>query len=221
MDKYVATQLRYGIDEPGTANANVPVYSLLKPNTNARRVILDNSLGSTINMQSIGIDLPRTHQVRQFMGNAKMVSSIDLASDFTTIRIKPAYWDFYTFNGGAHDKVRATRLVQGNSQSLVIAQALLIHIFGEMPKLLGYIDSIYLKSSDGNVVNHIADISEFVRKMAQWNLQVNMAKSIFLATTDVDILGYHWTNSGSWSILDYHVASLQNMPMPTTVKAIQ
>ncbi|KAJ1970880.1 hypothetical protein H4R34_005920, partial [Dimargaris verticillata] len=37
MDQYVTTRLHYGIDEPGTANANVPVYSIPKPNTDARR----------------------------------------------------------------------------------------------------------------------------------------------------------------------------------------
>ncbi|KAJ1962255.1 hypothetical protein H4R35_007374, partial [Dimargaris xerosporica] len=59
MDQYVTTRLHYGIDEPGTANANVLVYSIPKPNTDARRVILDDSLGSMVNMRRIGIALPR------------------------------------------------------------------------------------------------------------------------------------------------------------------
>ncbi|KAJ1968028.1 hypothetical protein H4R35_006540 [Dimargaris xerosporica] len=33
MDQYVATCLCYGINEPSIANANVPVYSIPKPNT--------------------------------------------------------------------------------------------------------------------------------------------------------------------------------------------
>ncbi|KAJ1971569.1 hypothetical protein H4R34_005700, partial [Dimargaris verticillata] len=149
MEQYVATRLHYGIDEPGTANANVPVYSIPKPNTDARRVILDDSLGSSVNMRRVGIALPRMTQVRIFVRDALFITSMDLASYFTAIRIAPEHRDFWTFDGGACGRVRTTRLVQGNSQSPAIAHALLMHLFEELPslrgKLLGYIDNIYLK----------------------------------------------------------------------------
>ncbi|KAJ1925006.1 hypothetical protein IWQ60_004828 [Tieghemiomyces parasiticus] len=94
MDAYVATRLSYGIDEPGLAHANLPVYSLPKPNTDARQVILDNSVGSAINMTSIGIDLPRLHTIRQFVANAVIITSLDLASYFTAICLHPNCRDF-------------------------------------------------------------------------------------------------------------------------------
>ncbi|KAJ1959208.1 hypothetical protein H4R35_007665, partial [Dimargaris xerosporica] len=110
MDQYVATRLHYGIDEPGTANANVPVYSIPKPNTDARRVILDDSLGSTVNMRRLGIALPRQSEIRNFLRDAVCVTSVDLASYFTAIRIAPEHRDFWTFDGGKHGRVRTTRL---------------------------------------------------------------------------------------------------------------
>ncbi|KAJ1961038.1 hypothetical protein H4R35_007491 [Dimargaris xerosporica] len=91
MDQYVTIHLHYGIDEPGTANANVPVYSIPKPNTDTRRVILDDSLGSTVNMRRIGIALPRQSEVRIFLRDAVFITSVDLASYFTAIRIAPKH----------------------------------------------------------------------------------------------------------------------------------
>ncbi|RKP33696.1 hypothetical protein BJ085DRAFT_39873 [Dimargaris cristalligena] len=104
MDGYIKNRLKYGIDEPGQAHANLPVYSLPKPNTDARRVILDDSLGSTINMYSLGMRLPKLLEVRAFVSDAQMITSIDLASYFTQIRIKPEVRDFWTFDGGRHGK---------------------------------------------------------------------------------------------------------------------
>ncbi|KAJ1971668.1 hypothetical protein H4R33_007159 [Dimargaris cristalligena] len=108
METFIKDRLKYGIDEPGQAHANLPVYSLPKPNTEVRRVILDDSLGSTINMYSLGMRLPRLLEVRAFTADAQIITSIDLASYFTQIRIDPSCRDFWTFDGGSHGRVRAT-----------------------------------------------------------------------------------------------------------------
>ncbi|KAJ1961367.1 hypothetical protein IWQ62_003891 [Dispira parvispora] len=73
IDEYVATRLAYNIDERGYANANVPVFSIPKPNCESRRVLMDDSIGSAANMKILGMDLPRPYQVRQFFGDAKLV----------------------------------------------------------------------------------------------------------------------------------------------------
>ncbi|KAJ1966892.1 hypothetical protein H4R34_006454, partial [Dimargaris verticillata] len=129
------------------------------------------------------------------------------------------------FDGGKCGRVHTTQLVQGNSQSPAIAHALLMHIFEELAplrgKLLGYIDNIYLKSTSGDLTEHIADIGLLVKKLAEWNLLLNLEESVFLGTDNVDILGHHWSKDESWLVPDHHVASLQALPMPTMVKGLQ
>ncbi|KAJ1961037.1 hypothetical protein H4R35_007490, partial [Dimargaris xerosporica] len=65
-----------------------------------------------------------------------------------------------------------------------------MHIFAELVllrgKLLGYIDNIYLKSTSGDLDDHLADVGLLVCKLAEWNLLLNLEKSVFLATNDVD-----------------------------------
>ncbi|KAJ1985323.1 hypothetical protein H4R33_004092, partial [Dimargaris cristalligena] len=90
-------------------------------------------------MHSLGMQLPKLHEVRTFVRDAQLITSIDLASYFTQIRLATEVRDFWTFDGGSNGRVRATRLVQGNSQSPAIAHALLMHVFNGLPDLHGYL----------------------------------------------------------------------------------
>ena len=171
LEGYISTRLEYGIDEPGNAYANLPLFTVPKPDTEDRRVIFDDSVGSTINMQKLGMKLPNTNDVKLFLPDARLITSVDLASFFTAIPVAEDARDHWTYDGGAHGRMRSRRLIQGNSVSPAIAQAFLTQILenisGLRSKLIWYIDNIYLKSTDGNEKSHIKDIGTLVRGLAR------------------------------------------------------
>ena len=224
-DKFVETRLKYGVDEQGRAHAQVPVFTIPKPDTTDRRVLFDDSAGSSLNMVKVGLQLPRHLELQSFLRDAKILSSIDLASFFMTIRIVPEERDHWTYDGGMHGRVRNKRLVQGNSESPAIAQAFLTHVFHDMPELRGkwlvYIDNIYIKGITTNRKTHISDLGVLARGLAKYNLLMNLRKSIFLGTQDISVLGVDWSVGGAWGVPDYRAADLLKLPQPQTAKEIQ
>ncbi|PIA12767.1 DNA/RNA polymerase [Coemansia reversa NRRL 1564] len=226
MEKYVSCRLTYRIDEPGYVTANIPVFSVAKPDTDERHILMDDSIGSTINMTKIGMRLPRYVDVHRFVSNAKMISGVDLMSFFTCIRLVPEQRDFWTYEGGSSaGRVRTTCLVQGNSKSPMIAQAFLMKMFADMleldGKLLGYIDNIYLKTTKNDVYSHIKEVGILLCTLAHWNVLANLSKAEFLMTKNLNILGYWWSAGGTWKVPDDRIATLQNLPMPTAGKALR
>ncbi|KAJ2783725.1 hypothetical protein GGI18_003493, partial [Coemansia linderi] len=126
---------------------------------------------------------------------------------------------------GSHNRLQTCRLVQGNSESPAIAQAFLEHVLGPVPELQGklliYIDNIYLKSIDEDLTEHIRLIGMMMQALAKYNLLLNLKKSVFAATSGVDILGMMWSADGSWQVPDRRVETLQDLPMPHTVSEIR
>ncbi|PIA15506.1 hypothetical protein COEREDRAFT_9218 [Coemansia reversa NRRL 1564] len=86
-EEFVELRIKYGIDEPTPAYAQMPVFTLPKPNTTARRVLLDDTTNNVLNMLHLGIHLATPQERVQFLRDAKRITSIDLASFFTTIRV--------------------------------------------------------------------------------------------------------------------------------------
>ncbi|KAJ1904155.1 hypothetical protein LPJ81_002661 [Coemansia sp. IMI 209127] len=179
VNSSVELRLRFGIDEPSDAFAQMPIFTKSKPNTTERRVLFDDSANNSLNMLSVGMALPNPMERALFLRDARVISSIDMASFFTQLRIHADVADFWTYDGGAAGRIRTRRMVQGNSESPAIAQAFISHVLGKgLPdlrtKLLMYIDNIYLKSTNGDVNPHIRDVGALVRCLAEANITVNM-----------------------------------------------
>ncbi|KAJ2495598.1 hypothetical protein GGH96_006334, partial [Coemansia sp. RSA 1972] len=130
-----------------------------------------------------------------------------MASFFTQLRLYEDVADYWTFDCGHPGKVHTHRMVQGNSESPAIAQAFLLHVLSGAltlrDKLLVYIDNIYLKSISGDKQEHIEDIGIFVRVLAEANVTVNMRKSLWVATCDIEVLGREWSANGNWKPFDH------------------
>ncbi|ORX72407.1 hypothetical protein DL89DRAFT_312388 [Linderina pennispora] len=72
IDSFAATRLQYGIDYPSTTHAQAPVFTRPKPNTTARRVLLDDSANNELNMVSTGLQLARPYDVLAFLRDARI-----------------------------------------------------------------------------------------------------------------------------------------------------
>ncbi|KAJ2495621.1 hypothetical protein GGH96_006326 [Coemansia sp. RSA 1972] len=203
----IEERMQYGIDERSSAFAQMPMFTIAKPGTKERRVLFDDSANNSLNMRTVGMQLPTPLERTLFLRNAKLLSSVDMASFFTQLRLHEDIADYWTFNCGRLGKVRTRRMVQGNSESPAIAQAFLLHVLSGAPslrdKLLVYINNVYLKSVSGDEQKHIEDIGVFVRVLAEANVMVNMRKSLWVATCDVEVLGREWSANCNWKPFDH------------------
>ncbi|KAJ2475161.1 hypothetical protein IWW47_006556, partial [Coemansia sp. RSA 2052] len=127
IELVVAERVKYGIDEPSSAFAQMPIFTKAKSGTNERRVLFDDSANNSLNMVGVGMQLPTPIERALFLRDAALISSVDMASFFTQLRLADEVADYWTYDGGSAGKVRTLRMVQGNSESPAIAQAFLTH----------------------------------------------------------------------------------------------
>ncbi|KAJ2386669.1 hypothetical protein H4S02_003745, partial [Coemansia sp. RSA 2611] len=88
-EEFVKTRLEYGIDEPTQAHCQMPVFTQPKPNTTATCVLFDDSGNNCLNMVHVGVELAMWFEIITFLRDVMIVTSVDLASFFTTIRPVP------------------------------------------------------------------------------------------------------------------------------------
>ena len=60
-----------------------------------------------------------------------------------------------------------------------------------------------------------------VRALAEANLLVNLDKSHFLGSSDVEVLGHIWSAHRAWVVPGGRVSGLEGLEMPTTPSAIR
>ncbi|KAJ1727381.1 hypothetical protein LPJ61_004599 [Coemansia biformis] len=225
VENAVQVHLQYGIDEASEAFSQLLIFTKSKPGTDECQVLFDNSSNNCLNMCSIGMQLPRPAECVQFLHNACIVSSINMASFFTQLCLATDVADFWVYDGTRYGKLRTQCMVQGNSESPAIAQAFLTFILGTAEslysKLLVYIDNVYLKDMAGNKVVHIMDIGIMLCCLAAANITVNMRKSLWCATSGIVVLGHSWSADCSWALFDHCVITLQGMDFPVMVSSIQ
>ncbi|KAJ1728965.1 hypothetical protein LPJ61_003755 [Coemansia biformis] len=175
-------------------------------------------------MRSISMQLPRPTEHVQFLQDAHIMSSVDMVSFFMQLRLAADVADFWVYNGMCYVKLCTQCMVQGNSKSLAIAQAFLTFILGMAESLrskpLVYIDNVYLKDMAGDKAVHIMDVSIMLCCLAATNITVNMRKSLWCATSSMEVLGHSWSANCSWAPFDHCIATLQGMDFPVMVSSI-
>ncbi|PIA13537.1 hypothetical protein COEREDRAFT_11292 [Coemansia reversa NRRL 1564] len=60
----------------------------------------------------------------------------------------------------------------------------------------------------------LISITHLVRALRRYNLIINVPKSIFAATQNVEVLGMHWSANGNWKVPDHRIEMLQSLEMP-------
>ncbi|KAJ2803461.1 hypothetical protein H4R20_002884, partial [Coemansia guatemalensis] len=123
--KFSEERVKYGVDEPSSAHYQMPMFTLPNSNTMARQVLFDDSANNCLSMVHCGVQLASPAENVRFLQDAKLLSSIKLASFFTALQLDPEVHDIWCYQNGPHACLRTMRMVQGNSESPAIAQAFL------------------------------------------------------------------------------------------------
>ncbi|KAJ1725959.1 hypothetical protein LPJ61_005520, partial [Coemansia biformis] len=225
VENTAQVRLWYGIDEESGAFSQLPIFTKSKPRTDECRVLFNDSGNNCLNMHSISMQLPHPAKHVQFLCDVRIVLSIDMALFFTQLHLAADVADFWVYDGAHYGKLHTRRMVQGNSESPAIAQAFLTHVLGTAKslhsKLLIYINNVYLKDAAGDEAAHIRDVGIMLCCLATANVMVNMCKSLWCATSGVEVLGHTWSANCSWVPFDHRVATLQGMDFPVMVSSIR
>ncbi|KAJ2649693.1 hypothetical protein IW137_001027 [Coemansia sp. RSA 1287] len=74
-DCVIEERMRYGIDEPSTVFAQMPVFTIPKPGTDERRVLFDDSANNSLNIHAVGMQLPTPLERALFLRDTKLLMS--------------------------------------------------------------------------------------------------------------------------------------------------
>ncbi|KAJ1727648.1 hypothetical protein LPJ61_004464 [Coemansia biformis] len=225
IENAVQVCLQYGIDEESGAFSQLLIFTKLKLGMDEHCVLFNDSGNNCLNMCSISMQLPHPAEHVQFLHDVHIVSSIDMASFFTQLRLAADVANFWVYNGTHYGKLHTQHMVQGNSESPAITQAFLTHILGATKslhgKLLVYINNVYLKDMAGDKAVHIMDVGIMLCCLAAANITVNMQKLLWCTTSGMEVLGHSWSADCSWVPFNHCIATLQGMDFPAMVSSIQ
>ncbi|PIA15741.1 hypothetical protein COEREDRAFT_8966 [Coemansia reversa NRRL 1564] len=93
-DEVVSMCLQYEIDEPLQDFMQLPIFTKAKPNTTERWVLFDDSANNSLNMISIGMQLPTPMERALFLHDTHIISSVDMASFFMQLRLSADIADY-------------------------------------------------------------------------------------------------------------------------------
>ncbi|KAI8871234.1 hypothetical protein GQ42DRAFT_116408, partial [Ramicandelaber brevisporus] len=90
--------------------------------------IVINDVPNNAQVVPVGMALPTYDDVHLFLSTAHIVSSIDLASFFTSIRVNKNQRPFWCITLPNGDRLQSTRLIQGSAASPAIAMAFIMQV---------------------------------------------------------------------------------------------
>ncbi|KAJ2661028.1 hypothetical protein IW148_003552 [Coemansia sp. RSA 1199] len=93
-DCVIEERMRYRIDELSTAFAQMPVFTITKPGTKVQHAQFNDLANNSLNMRAVGMQLPTPLKRALFLRDTKLLSSINMASFFTQLRLHKDIADY-------------------------------------------------------------------------------------------------------------------------------
>jgi transposase InsO family protein len=189
------------------------IYSFKKP-----RVVADVRELNSILISTDKYNIPLISDIHERLSNAKIITSIDIHSCFTSFLVDPAHKSKLNFMCPFTNLQYTFRKVCfGVSFIANLVQRTLTNLFSDLPYVTIYIDDICISTND-SLAHHTDCVAEVIRRLTNANLQLSPEK-IVLAQKSIHILG--------WSIVDgklmpdpRKVSNVHTWPLPQTGKDI-
>lgn len=228
VSKQLAEWERDGVIErsPSHNGWNSPLLVVAKKNSDGEysfdkpRIVADVRLLNQILVSTDKYVMPRIDEIHARHSRAVITSSIDIKSFFTSFlvdsrhRHKLAFTDPFTQTQWIHRKICFGINFMGN-----LSMRLISDLFSDMRDQVSlYIDDLGCLTYTDSLEEHVALVTEVIRRLTKANLQINRDKFVF-AQRSSHVLG--------WSIIQNRLVpdarKLTNFhlwPVPTTGKQV-
>ena len=216
LDEAIEGMLAEGIITPSKSSYNSPLILVKKAGGGIRPCLDLRELNKTI--KPVSYPLPRISDLLNSLGEAKVMSTCDLAAAYTQTAIAPEDREKTAFTVGT-TKYQFNRVPFGIQSapgyfSRVINEVL-FKILGK--SVLAYLDDLILFNC--NTEQHFETIEAVLQALDKANLKLKLKKCTFFAS-QIKFLGYKVTNQGMTMDPD-RVVAISAMPMPKNKKNLQ
>lgn len=216
LDKTIADMLQEGIIQKSKSNFNSPLIIIRKPDGSIRPCLDLREINKVI--EPVSYPLPNISELLNSLGQAKYMSSLDLAQAFHQCNIKPSDREktAFTIRNTKYEYVRVPFGLQSSPAFFArIINEILYDVLG--PNCLAYLDDIIIFSKSKE--QHMTTLDMVLTKLQEAGIKLKIRKCKFFAS-EVTFLGYNINRDGM-TMNSQKAAVINSMPLPTNKKQLQ
>ena len=216
LDKCIQNMLKEGIIKRSKSPYNSPLIVIQKSNGEIRPVIDYREINKIT--QPLSFPLPRISDLLNSMGEAKIISSLDLASAYHQCNVYPDDREktAFTVNNSKYEFQRVPFGLTGAPGYFSrIINDILYPILGS--QVFCYLDDIIVVSK--NIEDHFIQLQQVLHRLGEANIKLKLEKCKFFAS-EVNFLGYKISEKGL-KMDPRRVEVIKQMPSPKCKKELQ
>ncbi|XP_014675604.1 PREDICTED: uncharacterized protein LOC106815629 [Priapulus caudatus] len=160
--------------------------------------------------------LPRVEDLYAKLSGGQKFTKLDLRQAYFQIELDEGSKKYVTINT-AKGLFRYNRLLFGVSSAPAIFQRIMDQLVGDTPFVVARLDDILISGRDDE--EHLRNLEEVLRRLAEVGLRLNRAKCIFMAD-EVIYLGYKISADGLHTVAE-KVKAIAMAPQPKNVKELR
>ena len=214
MEKEVEFLVSEGLASPAEGEWASPCLLVPKPD-GTFRFCVDYRLANK-QIKSDAFPMPRLLDCVDQIGEAKLISKLDLLKGYWQVPLSPKAKKVYSFVTGA-GLYNFDVLPFGCKNAPASFQRLMNKVVHGIPGVACYLDDIIVYSD--TLPDHLSQLTRLLEALREANLVVNLAKSEFLKSS-VEYLG-HVVGQGNVKPKTANVQSILDMKAPSDLKSLR
>lgn len=217
IDAEVSKMLDLKVIEKSNSGWSSPVVMIPKPDGTYRFCVDYRKLNQVT--EKCAYPLPYMSSILDKLGQARYLSSLDIASAYWQIKMESSSRQYTAFTIPGRGLFQFTRMPFGLTNAPATFQSLVDTIFGPElePYLFKYLDDLIIVTTDFET--HLRVIKEVFRRLKHSGLTLNKDKCKF-CREELKYLG-HIVNRAGINVDPEKVSAVVNMPTPKTPKQIR
>lgn len=216
LKKYIGEMLAKGFIRPSKSPAGAGVFFVPKKDK-SKRLCVDYRWLNELTVRN-SFPLPLISDLIDRLRFAKVFTKVDLRGAYNLVRIKPGD-EWKTAFRCVFGHFEYTVMPFGLANAPAIFQSMMNQIFHDILDVfvIIYIDDLLIFS--GTESEHVAHVSEVLRRLREHSLYAKLSKCSFHVDS-VEFLGFIISGDGI-SMAEDKVTAIKNWPIPKCVKDIQ
>ena len=189
-DDFIAANLARGVIVESNSNVLAPLVIVKKPNGRGWRVCVDYRQTNDKIFDDCSHAIPEIDDIIQKVGNANVMSSVDISSAYwrakITDNVKP-YTSFVVHDGQFAGAYMWNFVPFGIKSAVSLFSRIMDECFRGIPNVIWYLDDILCYSK--NMIDHARDLKIMFQRALARNFKFSLEKSVF-GVSEITYLGH-------------------------------
>ena len=215
IEEMIKKLLEAKIIIPSHSAWSFPLLTIPKPNGDIRLAIDYRRLNAITKIRRWPMKL--VLDILDKLKGSNWFTSLDLFSGYYQIRMDVASQKYTAFSS-ATGHYEFCKVPFGLKNAPSEFSFIMHTVLGDIPFVEVYLDDIFIHTC-GELIDHIKQVAEVLKRLWKVNLKINPAKCIWMAK-EIKVLG-HIVSKDTVTMDPQKVSAIVNRPIPINVKEVQ